>query len=367
MKILHTSDWHLGIDLHKYSLIEDQRFFLQSLKEIIQSQDIDVVLIAGDIYDTTLASKEAIEVFNEAMQMLCIELKKKVIIIAGNHDSQTRLATCSELLKSSGLYIYGKIEEKIHPLTIDDVDFFPIPYFHKDSVARIYEQELMHYEDAFSCIMKDIERQRTKRKQIILAHCFVQGASVCESDRFAMLGGSDVVNVEVFKNVDYVALGHLHNPQKIAHHVRYSGSPLAYSFSEVTTKKVWIIDSDTMNIEACEVPIMRELKQLQGNYEDIIEKLPEYRDAYVKIQLENQHISYELLSFFRERVPYLLSLQASLDQTMISTQELRLETFDKASDIDIVKQFFLDYEHRELSEMEITWLMEAIEGCENEN
>lgn len=364
MKILHTSDWHLGIYLHKHSLIEDQRYFLQQLKTIIQREAIDVILISGDIYDTTLASKEAIDVFDEAMQLLCVELKKQVILIAGNHDSYTRLSVCKDLLKQAGLHVFGRLEKRVAPLTIEDVDFFPIPYFHLETIANIYERKFTSYEMAMHEMMEDVRSQKNGHRQIVLAHCFVSGAALCESDRFAMIGGSDLISKDVFQNIDYVALGHLHKMQEVCENVVYCGSPLAYSFSETSEKQVMIIDTDTMTYKPSRITPLHPIKVIKGSYEEVLKELPLWQEHYLKIQLEGMQVSYEVLQFFRERAPLLLSLQGESSELQKDTTSIDVEQMDILRDEDIVRHYFQDRFQKELSEEELGWLKEARQEVE---
>lgn len=364
MKILHTSDWHLGIFLHKHSLIEDQRNFIEQLKAIIITEKIDVVCISGDIYDTTLASKEAIDLFDEAMRMLCIELAKQVIIIAGNHDSHTRLSVLKDLLKHAGLHIYGRIEERLTPLTIDDVDFYMVPYFNIETINALYGQPFSSYEKAMLALMDDVRLQRKKNKQIVLAHCFVNGAALCESDRFAMIGGADLIRKDVFHDIDYIALGHLHKMQKVDEHVVYCGSPIAYSFSETTDKHVLILDSDTMECRPCKITPLHPIKVVKGGYEQVLEELPKWQDCYIKIILEQMQVSYEVLQFFREHAPFLLSLQGTHMDAEQTSSSIEVADIEKMKDEDIVERYFQDRFQRVISEEEMKWLREAKQEVE---
>lgn len=364
MKILHTSDWHLGIHLHKHSLIEDQRYFLRQLKNIILAENVDVIVISGDIYDTTLASKEAIDVFDEAMKLLCMELHKQVILIAGNHDSHTRLSVLKDLLKGAGLHVFGKIEQRITPLTIQDVDFFPVPYYNVETVAQVYEEKLSSYEAAMQIMMEDVRSQKGKHKQVVLAHCFVNGASLCESDRFAMIGGSDLISKDVFRDIDYVALGHLHRMQKVTDQIVYCGSPIAYSFSETGDKQVMILDSDTMESKSIMIKPLHPIQVIKGSYEEVLERLPNDQDAYVKIVLDAMQVSYEILDFFRERAPFLLSLQGTSKEMEEASSTIDVEEMEMMRDEDIVKHFFQDRFQKEITEEEMEWLREAKQEVE---
>lgn len=363
MKFLHTSDWHLGIDLHKHSLIEDQRYFIEQLCEIIRTEAVDVVLISGDIYDTTLASKEAIMLFDEAMRRICKELKRQVVVIAGNHDSQTRLSIMKDLLEDSGLHLFGCLEERIKPLTFGDVDVFPVPFVHKDRISAIYGQKFISYEQAFLCLMDDVRSQRTTQKQIVMAHAFVNGAGLSESDRFAMVGGSDLISKDVFHNLDYVALGHLHKPQTLMNHVVYSGSPLPYAFSEQADKHVVLWDSETQECSTQLIKPLHPMITLEGSYEDILQQLPQLQDHYTKIILNDVSISYELLGFLRERCPYLLALSGVQAQEVFEASTLDANSLDHLQDERIVAQFFKDYYQRDVSEEELNWLKEAQKGA----
>lgn len=361
MKILHTSDWHLGIDFHHHSFYEDQRYALSQYYQLIKAEAIDVVLICGDIYDTTLASKEAIQLFDEAMQYMIQELKVKVIVIAGNHDSPTRLSVMKDLLKKQGLYIYGTLSEAIKPLTIDDVDFFPIPFVHKDTISAVYKQSFNSYEQAFLYMMDHVRSQKTNRRQIVLAHAFVNGATVCEADRFAQIGGADLISKDIFHDIDYVALGHLHRPQKIAEHIHYSGSLCPYTFSETAAKQAVIIDSETMQIRSVSIPVLHSMVTLSGCYEDVCVQLYKHQNDYVKIILEDQSVSFELLELLRERCPYLLTLSSNL-QDQRETVTIQANDLETLSDEAIVKQFFLDLFNRNITDEEINWLHNAKGG-----
>lgn len=362
MKILHTSDWHLGIQLHRHSFIEDQRCMLEQLYRIVAQEHISVVLVCGDIYDTTLATKEAIMLFDEAMKTLCQTLGCQVIVIAGNHDSHVRLSAMHDLLREQGLHLYGLLQEPPQPLTIGNVDFYSVPFVHKDTLSRIYDQSFTTYEEAFSCLMEDIRSHKGTRRQFVLAHTYVSGASVGESDRMAMVGGSDHISGEVFHDIDYVALGHLHRAQDCLANIRYSGSPLAYAFSEAKEKSVTIIDSETMERSTIALEPLHSLVTLEGNYADVSALLPQHQNDYVKIVLKDQGVQYELLEFLRERCPYLLTMQAWQSEEIIESQSVAFHDLEQLNDEEILERFFHDYHDRSITKEELKWFHEAKEG-----
>lgn len=365
MRILHMADLHFGIDLYKISLIEDQRWFLKQLSELILQQNIDVILICGDIYDTMLASKDAIELYDQMVTLLCQKLEKKVIIIAGNHDSATRLTICSDLLQKTGLYIYGKSEQPVEAITFDDICIYPIPFFHNETIARVYKQEIASCEEAFTCILNDIRSKHQEgMKSIVMAHAFISGAVSGESDRFASVGGSDMVNADVFYDIDYVALGHLHRMQKIRDHVWYSGSPIAYAFSEsLYQKAVLVYDTDTDKVEAFSIEPLHLLQTYRGTFDELRQKIYQDEHAYVRLEVSDAMVSYDMLLYFQERIPHLLHI-SSLMQEEEQTVSLEMDALETLSDEAILRQFYMDTFQKEIAEDELTFFNDAYQNLE---
>lgn len=351
MKILHSADWHLGMELNRVSLLDAQKDFLRQLKEIVIEEEVDVILVAGDVYDTSLATREAIELYDSAMHMLCMELKKQVVIIAGNHDSAARLSSCSSLLAPMGLHIYGKIEEKVVPLHIEDAWIYPLPFFHPQTIRRVYGKEVTDEQEAFALICEELSPYlKQEGCHILMAHAFVADAEVSESDRFAQVGGSSLLSASLFSDFDYVALGHLHRPQKIGSNIYYSGSPLPYSFSEAAyEKKVMLFDTKTKECRQRNITPLHPLRTISGSFDEIVKKMQTQapkEEEYVKIEVKDQRATFELLEYFRSWTSSILQLTGMQEQasSMIGIDQKRLE---QMSDTDIVKQFFLDVYGRE--------------------
>lgn len=370
MKLLHTSDWHLGIYLHRASLIEEQRFMIDEIKRIALEEKVDVVMISGDIYDTAIARSEAINLYDYAMNELCLKHDIKVIIIAGNHDSASRLMMNANLLAQSGLYISGTLQETIKPIIIDTCEFYALPFLHQEQAERIYKQSFHDENEMMEYICDDIKAHWDPQKHhILLSHSFVMNAQICDSDRAVMVGGSTPIGKQAFKDFDYVALGHLHRPQNITSSIVYSGSPYPYSFSEEhQEKQVMIIDTDTMEIRARKLTNMRSLRTLKGTYDEVsaIAREDHMRDDYMRIELSDTSINYEILQYFREYYPRLLVLTSenTIKENGISSLEISdIETLDE---ISILKQYVLDYYERELGEDELTWFEEAKQSLEDE-
>lgn len=367
MRILHTADWHLGIDLHRMSLLEDQKYFFQQLQAIIKEKQIDVIIIAGDIYDTALANKDAIRLYDQMMSCLCLEMKKEVIVIAGNHDSGERLSSLKDLVKPMGLHIYGRMDQEVEPLIIQNCAFYPIPFFHLETMRNVYQAKVKNLDEAFAMILERAKQKTVNiSTHIAIAHTFCANASVSESDRFANVGGSDLVSADVFSDMQYTALGHLHRKQKLHHHVYYSGSPLAYSFSEAQYKKaVLIYDSETDEVEEIAIHPLHPLISLQGNFDQIQKIIQEGLDtnAYYKIELQDQSVQYEMMDYFREHVETLLQLSGknALQNQNVS---IALDEMEEMNDLDIVSHFFQDYYDEVLDEEETGWFLEASQMVE---
>lgn len=370
MKILHTADWHLGIDVYKVSMEKDQRYFLSQLRMIVLEEEIDVVLISGDVYDTALASKEAITLFNDAMHMLCMELKKQVIVIAGNHDSATRLASCASILAPMGLHIIGKIEEKIRPIQIQDAYFYPFPYFHIETMNRVYQTQVKSEYEAFVHMIQELKEELSKPGcHIGLAHTFLVGMATCDSERYIEVGGSEAMDASVFHDFDYVAMGHLHRMQKATKKVVYSGSPLPYSFSEAKQKKyVMIFDTHTKDITRRQIHPLHPFQIYKGTFAQIKEGLllePCLKDTYVKVEIEDQMVSHELVLSLQEYIPHLLQVSGKgfESDSKITLEANQLDTLD---DDAIIEHFFMDMFQENLDEEQRNFYYEAKQAIEED-
>lgn len=244
MKIMHLSDLHLGKCILEQSLIEDQKYILNQVIDIIKSKNIDVVLIAGDVYDKGIPNVEAVRLFSDFLSRL-YQLRVKVYIVSGNHDSKDRLSFGNELFVDNGVYIEGIFDGKLKSVEMEDeygkVLIYMLPFVKPADVGGDYSDNSMNsYSDAVRCIIENIEIDKNNRN-VIMIHQFVTANGVkverCDSENLS-LGGIDNVDVSILNDFDYVAMGHVHRPQKLIRDtIRYAGSPLKYSFSEVNHKK----------------------------------------------------------------------------------------------------------------------------------
>ncbi|MBR5646952.1 MAG: exonuclease SbcCD subunit D [Treponema sp.] len=279
MKLIHLSDLHLGKKIKENSLQEDHVYILKQIIEIIQSEKPDAVLIAGDVYDRSLPSVEAVTLFDDFITKLSL-LKIPVMIISGNHDSAERLTFASRLLKNNQIYISRKYDGNAECVVLNDeygkVNFYFLPFIKPAVVQQFYPDEKIEtYTDAVSLAINKMNIDKSSRN-VLLAHQFVTGAQRSDSEELSV-GGLDNVDSRVFNDFDYVALGHLHGPQTAgSERIRYSGSPLKFSFSEVNQKKgVLIVELDKDGFKECRtIPLvpLRDMIKIKGKYDELLLK-----------------------------------------------------------------------------------------------
>lgn len=300
MKILHTSDLHIGKRVREESLLEDQAFVLRQLTDIARREQPDAIILAGDIYDKSQPSAEAVSLFDNFLTGLA-GLGKAVFIISGNHDSAERIAFASRILENSRVYLSPVYDGNIRPVVLKDgqteVAFYLLPFI-KPSTVRHYageDVEISTFDEAMRHVIRQLDLDRNRRN-VLVTHQYITGAERSESEDIAV-GGLDNIDASVFKDFDYVALGHLHRPQHCGEEkVRYSGTPMKYSFSEVNDSKsvtlVEINGKDAAKITAVPLQPLHEWYDLRGTYDELTARDfyegKGYREAYVRITLTDE-------------------------------------------------------------------------------
>ena len=373
MKLIHTSDWHFGMPLGTGSYEDCQRYFLDRLYELIQKEHVEAVLCAGDIYDSSVTNAEAIRLFNDAATKLCAELGVKFILIAGNHDSAARLSSCRELLKASGMYVSGKLERDVEPVVLDGgkVAVYSLPYFNRDEVIALFpekKEEIRSQEEAYQVVCDHIRRNMDKnRKNIVMSHAYIVSAELSDSDRSAKVGFATAVSKDVFDGFDYVALGHIHKPQVISPHIRYSGSPIKYSFGaeESQEKGVVLIDTDTMEQTFVALPLLRDRRTVTGTYEALIAR-EDLKEDYLRLQVTDRYAGLELQADLKERFPYLVELVGKSVSSGEETSSLSVEELESLDETDIMMKFFAESYQYTPSPEEIDGFRRALEEIEKE-
>ena len=329
MLMLHTSDWHLGRSLHRADLRAAQAAFLDHLVEVVRAEKVDVVLVAGDVYDRAVPPVDAVELCEDALLRLH-DTGARIVLISGNHDSARRLGFGGGLLDKTGVHLRTRVGALARPVLLADahgpVAVYGIPYLEPDAVRdelpgneksqqnhdppRGHRGVLSH---AVRCIHADADA-RGVRRRVVLAHGWVTGGAACESERDITVGGVGQVPAEVFGGFSYAALGHLHGQQTLAPHLRYSGSPLPYSFSEAAHHKgSWLVELDgdgTARAERVPAPGYRRLSVLRGRLAGLLESADctQYEDDFVSVTLTDQARPEGAMDALRARFPHVLVL-----------------------------------------------------------
>ncbi len=294
MKILHTADWHLGKTLAGYSLINDQAFILHNLKKLLKEENIDILIIAGDIYDKSVPSIEAIRLLDNFLYEVTTETNAKVLAIAGNHDSAARLAFGNRLYQSQGLHIIGEFEITLSKLTFADdfgsVNFFFLPYFSLEKAMHVFDLKFKNLSEAFAAIINHNKPNiKTNERNILIAHVFFSYFQQVKNafseldviDSELPIGGMDIIDIGPAEFFDYIALGHLHCAQKVAKdHIRYAGSLLKYSIAEAAhNKSVTIIElkeKGNLKVKTQQLATLHDLCVISGFIDDITQNPQKY-------------------------------------------------------------------------------------------
>lgn len=328
MKFLHLSDLHLGKRVNDFSMLEDQEYILAQIIKITDSQKPDAVIIAGDVYDKSVPPAEAVELFDSFLYMLSVR-RVEVFVISGNHDSPERLSFGSRIMNRSGIHISPVYDGGVSVQTLTDsfgtVNVYMLPFIKPVHVRRFYPDENTDtYTDALHTAISHMNVDFSKRN-ILITHQFVTGCSRCESEEVSV-GGSDNVDASVFEGFDYVALGHIHGPQRAGgEFVRYSGTPLKYSFSEAGHKKsVTVVELLAKGeISADTIPLIpkRDMQEIRGSYEELT--LKSYydninTDNYMHITLTDEEDIPDAIGKLRVIYPNIMRLDYCNKRTSAS-------------------------------------------------
>ncbi|EOV1171387.1 exonuclease SbcCD subunit D [Vibrio fluvialis] len=373
MKFLHTSDWHLGRQFHNVSLLEDQRYVLKQLIDYLNNNAVDAVIVAGDVYDRSVPPTVAIELLDEVVSSICTDLNIPMIMIPGNHDGAKRLGFAAKQMKDAGLHIISDFEQMMTPVVLKseqagDVAFYGMPYNDPEQVRHHYQNSVTTHDEAHQFLCECIKAQRdTSQRHVLISHCFVDGAMESDSERPLSIGGSDRVNHEHFADFDYVALGHLHQPQKKGEeHIRYSGSLMKYSFSEQHQKKgmtlVELNDAGFVAAEHIPLSAPHDMRIIEGELDQLLEqgKTDPSAHDYLLVRLHDKHAILDPMEKLRKVYPNVLHLEKpgmliGVDQEMGRARLARGE-------MDMFRDFFLEAKQEPLSEQQESAMAEVIQS-----
>ncbi|MEU9254159.1 exonuclease SbcCD subunit D [Streptomyces sp. NPDC048270] len=322
MKFLHTSDWHLGRSFHRVNLLGAQAAFVDHLIETVRAHEVDAVLVAGDVYDRAVPPLPAVELYDRALHRLA-ELGVPTVMISGNHDSARRLGVGAGLIDRAGIHLRTDPAGCADPVVLADVHgevaLYGLPYLEPALVKDQFDAEKVSHEAVLGAAMDRIRADLAARapgtRSVVLAHAFVTGGQASDSERDISVGGVEAVPASVFDGVDYAALGHLHGSQTIGERVRYSGSPLAYSFSEAEHRKsMWLIElgaeGEIAAAERIDTPVPRPLARLRGPLEGLLADPAHARheESWIEATLTDPVRPDDPMARLTARFPHTLSL-----------------------------------------------------------
>ncbi|MGP4041272.1 exonuclease SbcCD subunit D [Gracilibacillus sp. D59] len=374
MKILHTADWHLGKIVHGLHMTEDQSEVLQQLIDIIQAEKPDVIVIAGDLYDRAVPPREAVELLNSFFTTVSVDMEIPIIAISGNHDSPDRLGFGASLFRSKQLYLATTIEDIFKPIHFsdgtNDVYFHLVPYLEPEQVRHYFQEEsIQTHQEAMERIVRQIEEEMTEQaRHILVGHAFIAGGMESESEeRLTMIGGTPYIDASIFKSFDYIALGHLHQPQKIkSDFIRYSGSIMKYSFSEANHKKtVTILEIDERKKTINTIPLKapKDLRIAEGYFEELLEgKVVEATTDYLQIRLLDDGQIIDPVTKLRKLFPNILRLERKHHLVHHSLKEIQsIKEKQKMTHEQLFASFYKEIKGTELSEERAKYVEDVIQ------
>lgn len=367
MKIVHTADWHIGKVVNNHSLIEDQAAILDEWLAQTVALKPDLVVMAGDLYDRTLPSSETVQLVNEMLTKMSQQLACPICIIAGNHDSGERVGYAADLLSGQGLYMTGVASSEIQKVELDEADVYMLPFSDHLTIKRLYPEETIHsIEDATKVQVARIKEDwDTSRLNIILYHGYVTAGAVenagedlekSDSERPLSIGTSEYVPNSVFDGFDYVALGHLHGAQQVGNtRIRYSGSPLKFSKSEVNHHKGFLEidlnkDNNTIEVEKHALKPTKDMRVIRGQFETLLQG---QSDDYIFFELTDAYAQHEAMNRLKKRYPNAMSLEyVALENKYQQNLKEKRHEIQATPVWDQFAQFYQNNTDQELSEFQ---------------
>lgn len=372
MKFIHLSDLHLGKRVNEYPMLEEQEFILNEILDMVDEEAPDGVLIAGDVYDKSAPSAEAVRLFDDFLVRL-VQRKQKVFVISGNHDSPERIAFGSRLMDQSGVFLSPVYDGTVKPVTLSDeygeVNIFLLPFLKPANVRRFFEEETIEsYTDALRVVLSHMPIEEGKRN-VLVTHQFVTGSKRSESEEISV-GGTDNVDASVFEGFDYVALGHIHSPQNAAgERVRYCGTPLKYSFSEASDKKsvtvVELGEKGDVKVRTRELVPRHDLVELRGTYEELTKKSfyknTSYPEDYIHITLTDEEDILDAIGKLRVIYKRLMKLDYDNKRTRSGGVIGEATAVENRSPFDLFRDFYEAQNNQPMSGEQADYMKKLIE------
>ena len=350
MKFFHLSDLHLGKRVNEISMLEDQRYILKQIQDLVDMEKPDAVVLAGDIYDKAVPSAEAVNLFDEFLTCLA-QRNLPVLVISGNHDSAERIAFGARLLDKSGIHLSRVYNGAVRPVTLTDawgpVSFYLLPFIKPAHVRAVFpDEKIESYTDAVRVAISHMEIDSTQRN-VLVAHQFVTGAARSDSEEVSV-GGMDNVDANVFDGFDYVALGHIHGPQHIdSDRIRYCGTPLKYSFSEAAQEKSVTVTElgakGTLSIRTIPLVPLHDMREIRGSYREVTYRenyIGTKTDDYLHITLTDEEDIPEVMGKLRGIYPNLMRISYDNQRTRSQLAVGSIQELERKSPLDIFGELY---------------------------
>lgn len=371
MRFLHTADWHIGKQLHDYSLVKEQQDAFNKLVKIAQEQHVDAIVIAGDVYDRSVASATAVTMVNHMMRKLNLDLGYPLLVISGNHDSAERLGGGRLWFASHQFYLNTQLAQAFKPIIIKDTQFFLLPYFTlHDAKEYFHDDSLQTMCLAMQRIVAEMQQQFVNDKyHVLVAHFFANGSTHTASETTLEVGGLEAVPLDLMKCFDYVALGHLHNYQALHYpHMRYSGSLLKFSVDEAHQQKgVWIVDTDAQTNNFIPITPLNDIYTLTGSFVELTSQpstLPD--EAFINIKLTDRQPIPDLMNRLRNHFnkQRILAVQRQNGLQMLhAPQQIKIQ---QLSPLALLSRFYNDVMQQDLTPIQQKLAKSGLETMQQE-
>ncbi len=370
MKLIHLSDLHLGKRVNEYSMLEDQRHILNRTIEIIKAEKPDGVILAGDIYDKTVPPAEAVGLFDDFL--VAASSLASVFVISGNHDSPERIAFASRIMEHRGIHLSPVYDGEAKRVTLSDeygeTDIWLLPFIKPAHVRRAFpEEEINSYTDAVRTAIRHMELDR-KRRNVLVTHQFVTGASRSDSEEISV-GGADNVDAAVFEPFDYVALGHIHSPQNCGEKIRYCGTPLKYSFSEARDAKsvtvAELCEKGKLTLRTIALTPLHDMVELRGKYAELTARSfyenTRWQEDYTHITLTDEEDVPEAMGKLRAVYHNLMRLDYDNSRTRTSSEIKADSAVEQKSPAELFADFYTLQNNSAMNDEQKKYILELIE------
>lgn len=374
MRFLHLADLHIGKKIGEYPLIEDQKHVLLQAFDLVRKENLDAIIVSGDIFDSSAPSAEAMGMYDWFLSN-AHSLGKPLLMISGNHDSVERLSVASSILSFAGIHIATKIKDFLEPVEIGDTRFYLLPFFRISSVNREFGTDVRNYQEALSILLSKIGLDKSKRNVVVAHQAFLPlGGKEVESsgsetslevNSNGYVGGTEAIDVSLLSDFDYAALGHIHKAQFISSNARYAGALLKYHIDEANASRTFTIvsmDNEKVSIEERPIHLKRDLFVLKGSLAELLAGEGHESD-YVFCKLTEEQLVDSPMSQLKAKYPFCLGMKY-MNEGAETAEHADFENVDEIDKNDLFAAFFEQYGGRELNEDERTFVKSLFEKQE---